>query len=541
MERSAHVDSFVRDRLPPREHWPEFLFYLPELHYRTRLNCAAELLDAAVAAGHGERVAIVTPSRRLTYRELLTEANRIATVLRDELHLVPGRRVLLRGYNDALTAACWYAIVKAGCVAVTTMPLLRAIELAEVIEKARVAAALCDARLAGELAAAAASCPSLETTVLFNDDAPDALETRMRRHDGSFGNVDTAADDACLIAFTSGTTGKPKGTVHFHRDVLAICDTFAREHVGATADDLFCGTPPLGFTFGLGGLLLFPARSAAATLLLENAAPETLLAAIEEHRATICFAAPTAYRAMTPIAPAPDLQSLRACISAGEMLPPVTRAGWKAATGIEIVEGIGATEMLHIFIAASGEAIRPGATGRPVRGYVAAILDDDGNVLGPGRIGRLAVKGPTGCRYLADDRQTQYVQDGWNVTGDAYLLDDEGYYHYQARTDDMIVSAGYNIAGPEVEAALLLHGDVRECAVVGVPDADRGEIVKAFVVLREGVARDDAATAELQRFVKATIAPYKYPRAIAFVDELPRTETGKLQRFRLRDAAAGVR
>jgi 2-aminobenzoate-CoA ligase len=344
-----------------------------------------------------------------------------------------------------------------------------------------------------------------------------------------------------LVAFTSGTTGKPKGTVHFHRDVLAICDTFAAEHVAATVDDVFCGTPPLGFTFGLGGLLLFPARAGASTVLLENAAPETLLGAIAEHRATICFAAPTAYRAMTPLAPRHDLRSLRTCVSAGEMLPAATRAGWKAATGIEIVEGIGATELLHIFIAASGPAIRPGATGRPVRGYVAAVLDDDGNALGPGQIGRLAVKGPTGCRYLADDRQSQYVQNAWNVTGDAYLVDDEGYYRYQARTDDMIVSSGYNIAGPEVEAALLQHGDVRECAVVGVTDADRGAIVKAFVVLRDGAARDAAAAAELQNFVKAVIAPYKYPRAIEFVDELPRTETGKLQRFRLRDTKAGVR
>jgi 2-aminobenzoate-CoA ligase len=541
MERRAHVDTFVRDHLPPREQWPEFLFSLPELRYRARLNCAAQLLDATVAAGHGERVAIVTPARRLTYRELLAEANRIATVLRDELHLVPGRRVLLRGYNDAVTATCWYAIVKAGCVAVTTMPLLRAIELGEVIEKARITAALCDARLAGELAAAAARCPSLDATVLFNDDAPDGLEARTRRRDGSFANVDTAAEDACLVAFTSGTTGKPKGTVHFHRDVLAICDTFAAEHVAATVDDVFCGTPPLGFTFGLGGLLLFPARAGASTVLLENAAPETLLGAIAEHRATICFAAPTAYRAMTPLAPRHDLRSLRTCVSAGEMLPAATRAGWKAATGIEIVEGIGATELLHIFIAASGPAIRPGATGRPVRGYVAAVLDDDGNALGPGQIGRLAVKGPTGCRYLADDRQSQYVQNAWNVTGDAYLVDDEGYYRYQARTDDMIVSSGYNIAGPEVEAALLQHGDVRECAVVGVTDADRGAIVKAFVVLRDGAARDAAAAAELQNFVKAVIAPYKYPRAIEFVDELPRTETGKLQRFRLRDTKAGVR
>jgi len=356
----------------------------------------------------------------------------------------------------------------------------------------------------------------------------------MRRRPPEFVNADTASDDVALIAFTSGTTGKPKGTMHFHRDVLAICDAFPHAHLGTTPDDIFCGTPPLAFTFGLGALLLFPLRAGATALLLEAASPEALLGAIAEHRATICSAAPTAYRAMAPLAPRFDLSSLRACVSAGETLPVATRKLWEDATGLRLIDGIGATEMLHIFIAASGDDIRPGATGKPVPGYVAAILDDDGKPLGPGTVGRLAVKGPTGCRYLADPGQRQYVTNGWNLTGDAYLVDEDGYYWFQARTDDMIISSGYNIAGPEVEGALLAHSAVAECAVVGAPDSERGHIVKAFVVLHEGNARDERMVRELQDHVKATIAPYKYPRAIEFVDALPRTETGKLQRFKLR-------
>jgi len=532
------VDPFVRDNLPPRSQWPEFLWEIPEVRYRPRLNCAAELLDGAVTAGAGDRIAIIAGNRRMTYRELLAEANRIAAVLRDDLRLVPGSRVLLRGYNDATTAACWYAILKAGCIAITTMPLLRAVELEAALGKALVSAALCDARLASELGTAIARLPEQVDLVKWNESAPDGLEARAARHDGTFENAATASDDPCLIAFTSGTTGRPKATVHFHRDVLAICDTFAAQHVRATADDVFCGTPPLGFTFGLGALLLFPARARATALLLENANPESLLSAIAEHRATICFAAPAAYRAMTPLAARFDLRSLRTCVSAGEALPVPTRAAWKDATGIDMIDGIGATELLHIFISASGNDIRPGATGKPVRGFTAVVLDDDGRPLAPGNVGRLAVRGPTGCRYLADERQTEYVQNGWNVTGDAYLIDDEGYFRYQARTDDMIVSAGYNIAGPEVEAALLGHADVRECAVVAAPDPDRGTIVKAFVVLAPGVSADAEKIHGLQEFVKAAIAPYKYPRAIEFIDALPRTESGKLQRYRLRGPAA---
>ena len=535
MQDSAHVDSFARDNLPPPQEWPELLFTLPALQYPARLNCAAELLDAMVAKGCGERAAIVTPARRMTYAELLAEANRIAGVLRDDLGLVPGNRVLIHGYNNATTAALWFGTIKAGCIAVMTMPLLRAKELTDVIAHAKIGAAICDVRLAAELQAASERSPSLATILWSGDGGPEGLEARMRRRPAEFGNVDTAADDVALIAFTSGTTGKPKGTMHFHRDVLAICDAFPPAHLQATHDDVFCGTPPLAFTFGLGALLLFPLRAGGTSLLLESAPPETLLGAIAEYRATICSAAPTAYRAMAPLVERFDLRSLRTCVSAGETLPAATRASWYEATGLQIVDGIGATEMLHIFISASGAAIRPGATGKPVPGYVAAILDDDGEPLGAGMVGRLAVKGPTGCRYLADPRQRQYVRNGWNLTGDAYLRDEDGYYWFAARTDDMIISSGYNIAGPEVEDALLAHAIVAECAVVGVPDPERGHIVKAFIVLQGGAARDERTVRELQDHVKATIAPYKYPRAIEFVDALPRTETGKLQRFKLRE------
>ncbi|HTO45163.1 MAG TPA: AMP-binding protein [Burkholderiales bacterium] len=531
---TAHVDTFARDHLPPRDQWPELVFDTAELRYPDRLNCVVELLDRAVVAGRGEYTAIRSPAATLTYAQLLTLVNRIAHVLSEELALVPGSRVLLRGPNNPMMAACWLAVVKAGCIAVATMPLLRAKELKPIIEKAQCSAALCDASLRDEMELARAQCPGLASTLYFNVDAPGSLDRLAAGKPERFAAVDTAAEDVCIIAFTSGTTGVPKGTMHFHRDVMAICDCFPRSCLHPGADDIFCGTPPLAFTFGLGGLLLFPLRFGASTLLLEKLTPTGLLSAIEQYRATICFTAPTFYRQMAGVAFDYDIASLAKCVSAGEALPLPTRELWEKETGLRLIDGIGATELLHIFISAAGEDIRPGATGKPIPGYSACVLDDHGNLAPAGVVGRLAVKGPTGCRYLADERQKNYVQRGWNLTGDAYLMDEDGYFWYQARTDDMIISAGYNIAGPEVESALLLHPAVAECGVVGATDAERGQIVKAFVVLKKDFVPGPELARELQEFVKQTIAPYKYPRAVEFLDALPRTETGKLQRFKLR-------
>jgi len=531
---SAHIDTFARDNLPPQDLWPQFIFTQPELQFPEQLNCATELLDKQVARGFGDRPCIRAPGLAWTYADLLAQANRIAHVLVDEMGLVPGNRVLLRGANNPMLAACWFAVVKAGGIAVATMPLLRAKELTDVVTKAQVTHALCDARLGDELRLATARCPTLTRIQYFNGAGEEGLEALARSKPATFANADTAADDTCIIAFTSGTTGQPKGTMHFHRDVIAICECWPRHTLRATADDVFIGSPPLAFTFGLGGQLLFPLHVGASTVLLEKLSPETLLTAIGEFGATVCFTAPTSYRAMAGHAAKHDLSSLRKCVSAGEALPAATRTLWKQATGIELIDGIGTTELLHIFISADEAHSRGGATGKAVPGYEACVIDDDGNRLPPGKVGRLAVRGPTGCRYLADARQKNYVSHGWNVTGDAYLVDADGYFVYQARTDDMIISAGYNIAGPEVEATLLAHPAVAECGVVGVADEERGQIVAAFVVLKDGITGDDALARELQDFVKQSIAPYKYPRRIVFRATLPRTETGKLQRFRLR-------
>ncbi|NIA56029.1 AMP-binding protein [Massilia sp. TW-1] len=530
---SAHVDTFARDHLPPPDLWPDLVFDLPSLRYPPRLNCVAELLDRHVTAGRGAHRAVLGDTLTWTYAQLLDHVDRMAHVLRDDMGLVPGNRVLLRGANCPTMAAAILAAFKAGLVAVPTMPLLRARELGIVLDKARVNAVLCARPLACELEQVGGHPP----VVYFQDPhTPDGLEARMARHDRPFAPVDTAADDVCLIAFTSGTTGIPKGTMHFHRDILAICDCFPPHVLGAEADDVFIGTPPLAFTFGLGGLLLFPMRVGAAGVLLEKLTPEGLLAAIERFRATVCFTAPTFYRQMTPLVSRYDVASLRRCVSAGEALPVATRDAWRTATGIEMIDGIGATELLHIFISASGADVRPGATGKPVPGYRACVLDDDGHPVGPGVVGRLAVKGPTGCRYLADERQRDYVLDGWNLTGDSYEMDADGYFHYRSRTDDMIISAGYNIAGAEVEDALLRHPAVAECGVVGRADEERGQIVEAHVVLKPGHDGTPEMARALQEFVKEQIAPYKYPRAVRFTDRLPRTETGKLQRFKLRQS-----
>jgi 2-aminobenzoate-CoA ligase len=530
---SAHVDPFARDRLPPPERQPEYLFDRPELQFPAQLNCAAELVDRWIDADEGSRLCLQGSDIRWTYADVQAQANRLARVLIEDLNLVPGNRVLLRGPNCPMLAACWLAVMKAGGIAVTTMPLLRARELTAIIEKARISHALCDARSADELVIAQSQSTALTTTAYYHR-GTDSLEARAAQKPPDFDNVPTASDDVALIAFTSGTTGEPKATMHLHRDVMAACRCWPPHVLQASRDDVFIGSPPLAFTFGLGGLLLFPLSIGASAVLIESGAPDALLDAIERFRATVCFTAPTSYRAMAARTGGRDLSSLRKCVSAAESLPAATRQSWKSATGLELIDGIGSTELLHIFISHRDDEVKPGATGRPVPGYTACVVDDELRPLPPGHVGRLAVKGPTGCRYLGGERQDEYVQGGWNLTGDAYLVDEDGWFVYQSRVDDMIISSGYNIAGPEVEGALLLHPAVAECAVVGVDDEQRGQIVKAFVVLRPGCEPNDAAVKELQAFVKQQIAPYKYPRAIEFRDALPRTATGKLQRYVLR-------
>jgi len=538
--RSAHEDSFAAEHLPPATAWPEIDYRgLPELAaYPAQMNCAVELLDRQ-AARFPDRPAIRAPGLCWSYAELRSKADAIAHVLRDDLGVRPGNRVMLRSPNNPMAVACWFAVMKAGAIAVATMPLLRARELSYIAEAAEVALALCDARLEEELAVAAADSDYLSRVVCFDGAAGGDLEAMAAAHDRPFDNVDTAADDVCLIAFTSGTTGPPKGCMHFHRDVLAICDTFSRYVLRPGPEDIFAGTPPLAFTFGLGALVAFPMHAGASTLLIESYTPESLIEALDAHQVSILFTAPTMYRALTPALRIRRLPALRQCVSAGETLPKASYEDWFAATGIRIIDGLGATELLHIFIATAGDEIRAGATGKAIPGYEATVLDDNGNAVDDGVIGRLAVRGPTGCRYLQNpERQAAYVQNGWNLTGDAYKRDADGYYWYQARTDDMIISAGYNISGPEVEAVLLEHAAVADCAVIGATDPERGQIVKAFVVLREPDKAEPTTVKALQDHVKATIAPYKYPRAIAFVAELPRTQTGKLQRFVLCDEEA---
>ncbi|MCC4246296.1 benzoate-CoA ligase family protein [Stappia indica] len=538
MARSAHTDTFAADNLPPRELWPDFI-NLEKLGYPERMNCAVELIDKNVAEGRGDKLALVSPTERWTYGELAEKVNRIANVLVADFGLQPGNRVLLRFPNTPMMTAVYFAILKAGGIVVATMPLLRAKELAVIVDKAELSLAVCDHRLAEEMELTRDRTDRLTTILYAGSGDEGSLERRMEAASPDFTACDTAADDVCLLGFTSGTTGVPKATMHFHRDMLAICDCYSREVLRPQESDVFIGSPPLAFTFGLGGLVLFPFRVGATAILLERAGPDDLLKAIPEMRPTVMFTAPTAYRAILAKKGDADLSSLRKCVSAGEALPKATWDDWQAATGIRILDGIGATEMLHIFIAAREDEVRPGATGKPVPGYEAKVIGADGKEVSDGMPGRLAVRGPTGCRYLADDRQTAYVIDGWNVTGDTYIRDADGYFWYQARSDDMIVSAGYNIAGPEVEGTMLAHPAVAECGVVGAPDPDRGRIVKAYVVLKPGVTGDAALVKTLQDYIKAELAPYKYPRAIEFVTALPRTETGKLQRFALRELAAG--
>jgi len=537
---TAHIDRFAATHLPPPELQPEYHFDLPELQFPERLNCAAELLDRHVAEGRGERLCLQAQGVRWTYAELQAQANRIANVLTTQMGLVPGNRVLLCAPNNPMMVASWFAVVKAGGIAVAAMPLLRAKELGTIIEIAQISHALCDAALLAEVQAAQAANPRLQAVRYFNGSglpAEQALEPLMAQASPHFDTVQTAATDTCLLGFTSGTTGVPKATMHFHRDVMAICACWPRHVLRAEPDDVFIGSPPLAFTFGLGGQVLFPMAIGASMALLEKAGPLQLVDGIEQFGATVVFTAPTSYRVMAQQGERLRQTQLRKCVSAGEALNASTRALWKAATGIEIIDGIGSTEMLHIFISHREDEARPGATGRAVPGYRAKVVDEQGQEVPAGTVGKLAVQGPTGCRYLNDSRQTQYVHAGWNLTGDAYVMDADGYFVYQARTDDMIISSGYNIAAPEVEDALLAHAAVAECAVIGLPDSERGQIVKAFVVLRPGFAADADMVKTLQDFVKSTVAPYKYPRAVDFVAQLPRTATGKLQRFRLHSPA----
>ncbi len=529
---TAHVDTFARDNLPPVEEWPEFIFSLPELNYPPRLNCAVPLLDNTVAEGHGDLVAIRSEFGSWTYRELDARACQLANFLSDELGLVPGNRVLLRSPNNPMLAAAWLAVMKAGGIAVTTMPMLRAKELSVVAKKAAISHALCDVRYADELEAAANDAGLMQRRATFDNSNPDAL---LRGHAAKFKTVDTAAHDVAVLAFTSGTTGEPKATMHFHRDVMAMADIVGARFLNTTSQDVYIGSPPLGFTFGLGALLVFPLYGRGTASLLELPSPDGILQRIASDQVTGLFTAPTMYRAMLPVLEKYELRTLRFCVSAGEALPLPTSDAWFDKTGIRIIDGIGATELIHIFISASGDDIRPGATGKPLPGYEACLLGENNQPLPPGSTGLLAVKGPTGCRYLADDRQMDYVIGGWNVTGDTYRVDEDGYYWFQARADDMILSSGYNIAGPEVESALLAHEAVAECAVIGVPDKERGNIVKAFIVPAPGFEASDALAALLQDFVKQSIAPYKYPRSIDFISQLPKTQTGKIQRFKLRD------
>ncbi|MGY3483309.1 2-aminobenzoate-CoA ligase [Bradyrhizobium sp. USDA 4011] len=537
---SGHVDDFARRNLPPSEQWPQLLLDRPEFKYPDYLNAAVELTDRIVEQGMGDRIALIGNGRQRTYKELTDWSNRLAHALVENYGVKPGNRVLIRSGNNPALVAAWLAATKAGAVVVNTMPMLRAGELAKIVDKAEISLALTDSRIADELVACAKTSKFLKQVVNFdgtqNHDAE--LDRIALNKPVKFDAVKTGRDDVALLGFTSGTTGEPKATMHFHRDLLIVADGYAREVLKVTPDDVFVGSPPLAFTFGLGGLAIFPLRFGATATLLENAAPSEMIRIIETYKATICFTAPTAYRAMmAAMDKGADLSSLRLAVSAGETLPAPVFESWTKKTGKPILDGIGSTELLHIFITNRAGSAVAGTTGTPVTGYQARIVDEDMNELPPGQVGKLAVRGPTGCRYLADSRQTKYVRDGWNITGDAFVSDENGRLSFVARADDMIISAGYNIAGPEVEAALLGHPDVAECAVIGAPDEERGQIVSAFIVLKQGARSDDVEVKLLQDHVKATIAPYKYPRAISFVEALPKTQTGKIQRFKLREAS----
>jgi len=535
LSATAHIDTFARDNLPSAETWPELL--LDGFNYPSCLNVATELTDAMVLKGFGDHTALIGNGRRRTYKELTDWTNRIAHVLVDDIGVLPGNRVLIRSANNPAMVACWLAATKVGAVVVNTMPMLRAGELRKYVDKAQITFALCDTRLMDEMDACVDQNSILKRVMGFdgtsNHDAE--LDRLALEKPVQFEAVQTMQDDVALLGFTSGSTGDPKVTMHFHRDLLIIADGYAKEVLGVTASDIFIGSPPLAFTFGLGGLAIFPLRFGAAATLLEDASPPNMIAIIEKYSATVCFTAPTAYRAMLrAMDDGADLSSLRAAVSAGETLPAPVYKEWISKTGKPILDGIGATEMLHIFISNRFDDHMPASTGKPVTGYIAKVIGTDGIEQPHGTPGRLALKGPTGCRYLGGERQSEYVQDGWNISGDTFVQDKDGYFHFAARNDDMILSSGYNIAGPEVEAALLGHDDVAECAVISAVDQERGAIVEAHVVLSEGIAATAENAKALQDHVKSIIAPYKYPRSIIFVPSLPKTATGKIQRFLLK-------
>ena len=533
---SAQTDSFVRDRLPPREQWPEFRYDLPELQIPDQANVATTLLGDAIAKGWGNRLMLRSPGETYTYAEANAQVNRIAEMLVKDYKLEPGNRVLLRGGNSIGMALAWLGVVKAGLIAVATMPLLRAVELDKIIDKSRPALAICDVDLLKEMVPAAQDAKALLPILVFGDAArPDGMEARAARRSADWAGCATAADDVALLAFTSGTTGVPKAVITTHRDVLAACNAWPRSVLKATPDDVVTGSPPLAFTFGLGGLLLFPMAAGASVYYPDvRFSPETMVRKMRDNGITICYTAPTFYRQMAPYAKALGIPSLRICVSAGEALPDATRQLWKESTGIEMLDGIGGTEVFHIYISAAGADVRPGSIGKVVPGYQAKVVDENDNEVPRGTVGRLAMIGPTGCRYMDDARQTHYVSNGWNHPGDAFTQDEDGYFHYQARDDDMIITAGYNVGAPEVEDCLLTHPAVAECGVIGKADEVRGMIIKAYVVLRAGHNANEAMAEALQEYVKKHIAPYKYPREVEFVTALPRTETGKLQRFKLR-------
>lgn len=532
----SQTDRFVHERLPAASQLSQMLYELPELQTAAQGNLVDVLLGRIAERGLSDRPFLRSDRITLSYNDAAERINRIAQVLTEDFGLVPGNRVLLRGGNSIGMALAWLGTVKAGLIAVATMPLLRAKELAEIIEKSQPALALCDATLLDELQAAKAQGDILKTIVPFNlMNEPGSLAVLSAQKDGNFTPCPIDADDIALMAFTSGTTGKPKAAVHTHRDVLAACEAWPRHVLQARPDDIVMGSPPLAFTFGLGGMLIFPMWAGASVFFPSIPyTPEAMVKLINATGATICYTAPTFYRQMAAFAKQHGTPSLRICVSAGEALPDATRQLWKDASGIEMIDGIGATEMFHIFISTTPGDVRRGAIGKVVPGYVAKVVDDQGHEVERGTVGKLAVQGPTGCKYLDDARQANYVKNGWNYPGDAFLQDVDGYFFYQARADDMIITAGYNVGGPEVEDALLKHPAVAECGVIGLPDDERGMIVKAFVVLKPGHTGDADLIKTLQEHVKATLAPFKYPRQVEFVDKLPRTETGKLQRFKLR-------